>query len=336
MSACDHARLTALITGCWASRAVQSAVSLGVADELGKGPATAASVAAARTLHPRSTFRLLRALAGLGLCEHRAGDVFALTEAGNLLRSDVPNSVSILARHWGGRTWSALSQLDDSIRTGEAFKDSGRDGFFSMKDKPEQAHVFNMSMVNLTLPVAPAIVAAYDWSGARSVVDLGGGYGALLAQVLKANPHMTGASADLAYIEPGALKYLADQGVGDRVRYVPTDFFAKVEPGFDLYLLKFIIHDWEDEESIAILGNVAKAAGPKGKVLVIERIVPERAEAGRDEAALRGDIQMLVSTGGVERTQAEYDALFAAAGLRRTRTIATNSPFSILEAVTTT
>jgi hypothetical protein len=330
----DHARVTALITGCWASRAVQAAVTLGIADELGKGPASAAAVASALALHPRSTFRLLRALAGLGLVEHREGDVFALTDAGALLTSDAPGSLNIFARHWGRRTWTALTQLEDTLRTGAPFKDSGRDSFLSMKDRPEEAHVFNTSMVNLTLQTAPAVVAAYDFSAARTVADLGGGYGALLAAVLKANPHLTGVSADLAYMEPDALIYLAGEGVGARARYVHADFFASVPGGFDVYLLKSIVHDWEDAESIAILRNVAAAAGPDAKIVLVERLAPVRAVAGaRDEVVLRGDIQMLVSTGGVERTEAEFDALFAASGLRRTRTLPTASPFSLLEAV---
>jgi hypothetical protein len=332
MDASERERVAGLITGCWSTQAVHAIVKLGIADVLAKGPANAGDVAATLGLHPRATFRLLRAVSGLGLCTHGAGAVFALTEAGRLLASDAPGSLSVLALHWGGRTWTALTQLDDTVRTGAPFKDSGREGFSSMKDKPAQAHVFNLSMVRLTREVAPAIVAAYDFSGARDVVDLGGGYGALLAAVLKANPHLTGASADLAYMEPAALEFLASEGVGERARYIATDFFAAVPAGVDVYLLKFIVHDWEDEDSIAILRATAAAMGPDAKALVIERLAPERAEAGAaHEAILRGDIQMMVSTGGVERTEAEYDALFKAAGLRRTRTIPTASAFSLLE-----
>jgi hypothetical protein len=334
VSADARERVSGLITGCWTTQVVHAAVKHGVVDALAAGSASASAIAARLSLHPRATFRLLRALAGLGLCAHEAEDAFALTEEGRLLASDATGSLRVYALHWGGRTWSALGQLEATLKTGAPFQDSGRDGFLSMKDKPDQAHVFNMSMVRLTREVAPEIVAAYDFSAALDVVDLGGGYGALLAAVLHANPHLTGAAADLAYMEEEALRFLAAEDVGGRARFVAVDFFDAVPAGADVYLLKFIIHDWDDADAIAILRVLAAAMGPDAKALVVERLAPERAEAGaRHEAVLRGDIQMMVSTGGVERTEAEYDALFAAAGLRRTRTIPTASAFSILEAV---
>ncbi len=333
MSDADRERVSALITGCWTTQAIHAAVKLGVFDALATEPLSSTDVASRLNTHRRSTFRLLRALANLDLVSQVAGDRFAITDAGRLLATGAPESFSVIARHWGGRTWASLGQLENSVRTGAPFKDAGKEGFFSMKDKPELAAVFNASMASQTLQVAEAIVGAYDFSTVRDIVDLGGGYGALLAVALKTHPHLTGASADLAYMKPAALDYLAKAGVGDRARYEPTDFFDSVTPGADLYLLKFIIHDWEDEESIAILTNTAKAAGAQGKVLVIERIAPERASADPAETAvLRGDLQMLASTGGVERTEAEYDALFAASGLKRTRTIPTTSAFSLIEA----
>jgi hypothetical protein len=334
MAQTDRERVSALITGCWSTQAIHAAVKLGVFDALATEPLSSTDIASRLGTHRRSTFRLLRALANLDLVTHVGADRFAITDAGRLLVSDAPESLSVIARHWGGRTWASLGQLQESVRTGDPYKDSGKEGFFSMKDKPELAAVFNASMASQTLQVAEAIVAAYDFSEAREIVDLGGGYGALLAVALKKHPHLKGASADLAYMERAALEYLTKAGVGDRARYVPTDFFESVVAGADVYLLKFIIHDWEDAESIAILTNAAKAAGSKGKVLVIERMAPERASADPAQTAvLRGDLQMLASTGGVERTAAEYDALFAASGLKRSRTIPTSSPFSLIEAV---
>lgn len=333
MSDADRERVSALITGCWTTQAIHAAVKLGVFDALATEPLSSSDVASRLGTHRRSTFRLLRALANLSLVRHVENDRFEITDDGRLLASDAPESLSVVARHWGGRTWASLGQLESSVLTGAPYRDSGKEGFFSMKDKPELAAVFNASMASQTLQVAEAIVEAYDFAGAREIVDLGGGYGALLAVALKKHPALIGVSADLAYMERAALDYLAKAGVGDRARYVPTDFFESVVPGADVYLLKFIIHDWEDEESIAILSNTAKAAGSKGKVVVVERIAPDRAAPDPSQTAvLRGDLQMLASTGGVERTEAEYDALFAASGLRRTRTIRTKSPFSLLEA----
>lgn len=334
MSEDARAHVTRLITAAWTTQAIHAAVKLGIVEALADRARPAPELADALGLHRRSTFRLLRALAGLGLAAHRDAETFELTDAGRLLCADAPGSLRVNALHWGGRTWEALTQLDQTVKTGAAFKDSGREGFFAMKDNPELAHVFNMAMVSLTREVAPAIVAACDFSEAREAFDLGGGYGALLAAVLTANPHLTGATVDIGYMAGEARTFLDAEGVGDRARFIAADFFEAVPGGAAVYLLKFILHDWEDAESIAILRNTAEAAGARGRILVIERLAPARAAPGPEhEAVLRGDIQMMVSTGGVERTEAEYDALFAAAGLARTRTIPTGSPFSVLEAV---
>jgi len=239
----------------------------------------------------------------------------------------------VLALHWGGRTWPALSHLEESLKTGASWKLGGREGFFSMAQRPEDAAVLNRSMANQTLLVARAIVEAYDFSGLHNVIDLGGGYGALLSVLLQAYPCLRGASADLAYMESDARTFLRDAGVADRARFIPTDFFQAVEPGADCYLLKFIIHDWDDSDAIEILRHTRIAAGTQGRVLIIEQLAPER--VGSDErhvAVIRGDIQMMVSTGGKERTAREYAGLLSEAGLRLARTIPTASNFSILEA----
>lgn len=328
---CDRA--AALITGAWSTQVIHAAVTLGIADALAGAPATADALAAELKLHPRATFRLLRAMAGLGLVEHGEGDAFALTEMGRCLASDAPDSVRSLALHWGGRTWASMAHLAETVRTGAAWKDSGREGFFSMKDRPEVARVLNTSMVDQTLAVARDIVDAADLSDARSVVDLGGGYGALLSVALERHPRLTGATADLGYMAADATAFLESAGVSDRARFLPTDFFDAVPSGFDVYLLKFIIHDWDDEDALAILKNLRAAMGDAARALIVERIAPARATPDPDlEPVLRGDIQMMAVTGGVERTEAEYDALFAAAGLKRQRTVPTASPFSILEA----
>jgi hypothetical protein len=276
-------------------------------------------------------FRLLRALAALGLCSHVADDRFELSEAGQFLRTDVPESLAILALHWGGRTWPALSHLEESLKSGAAWTLGGREGFFSMAQRPHDAAVLNRSMANQTLLVAQAIVNAYDFSRCRRVVDLGGGYGALLSVLLKAYPQLRGASADLAYMESDARTFLREAGVAERASFIPTDFFKAVDPGADCYLLKFIIHDWDDSDSIEILRNTALAAGDLGRILIVEQLAPERAEPAH-APVIRGDIQMMVSTGGMERTATEYRRLLTEAGLELLRIIPTASQFSILEA----
>jgi len=320
-----------LITACWSTQVIYVAVNAGIPDRLAAGASTSAALAAATGAHPRAMFRLLRALAALGLCSHVAEDHFELTESGHYLRTDVPESLAVLALHWGGRTWPALSHLQESLRSGAAWKHGGREGFFSMAQRPQDAAVLNRSMANQTLLVAQAIVDAYDFSLFRRVVDLGGGYGALLSVLLNAYPQLQGASADLAYMEADARAFLTEAGVAERATFIPTDFFTAVDPGADGYLLKFIIHDWDDGDSIEILRNTRAAAGAHGRVLIIEQIAPARVTP-QHTTVIRGDIQMLVSTGGLERTATEYEQLLNRAGLALTRIIPTASQFSILEA----
>lgn len=335
MAASSQGRAAAasLITACWSTQVIYVAVNAGLPDKLAAGVSSSAELARATGAHPRAMFRLLRALAALGLCTQLAEDRFELTESGRFLRSDAPESLAILALHWGGRTWPALGHLQESLKSGAAWQLGGREGFFSMAQRPHDAAVLNRSMANQTLLVAKAIVNAYDFSGFESVVDLGGGYGALLSVLLQAYPRLRGASADLAYMESDALTFLREAGVGERACFIPTDFFQAVHPGADCYLLKFIIHDWPDADAIEILRNTRAAAGGTGRVLIVEQIVPERVEAAAQHLpVIRGDIQMMVSTGGMERTAAEYRQLLTQAGLELLRILPTDSQFSLIEA----
>jgi hypothetical protein len=322
-----------LITACWSTQVIYVAVSAGVPDRLASGMCSAEQLARAAGVHPGAMFRVLRALAALGLCSHLAEDRFELTESGQFLRTDVPESLAILALHWGGRAYPALGQLADTLRTGAAWKLGGREGFFSMAQRPHDAAVLNRSMASQTLLVAQAIVDAYDFSACRQVIDVGGGYGALLSVLLTAYPHLQGASADLAYMEPEARTFLREAGVAERASFIATDFFDCVEPGADCYLLKYIIHDWPDADAIQILRNTRAAAGAAGRVLIIEQIAPGRVTANpQHTAVIRTDIHMMASTGGLERTSDEYESLLHQAGLTLARVVPTASNFSILEA----
>jgi O-methyltransferase domain/Dimerisation domain len=335
-----RADTAALITGCWSTQVIHAAVRLGIADRLAAGAARSDEIAAAAGTHPRATFRLLRALASLELCRDLGAQRFELTQAGRLLCADAPDSLAALARHWGSRTWSALAHLEESVRTGAPWSRGGREGFTSMAQRPEEAAVLNRSMVEQTLQVARAIAEAYDFSRFREVIDVGGGYGALLAVILERNPHLTGASADLAYMAPEASAFLAQRALTRRATFRPVNFFESVPAGADAYLLKYIIHDWGDDDAVEILRNTRIAAGGRGVVLLIERLVPERigsepADRARAPSAadvVCGDINMMVATGGLERTQSEYRRLLEAAGLALSRAIPTSSSFHILEA----
>jgi hypothetical protein len=322
-----------LITACWSTQVIYVAVTLGIPDKLAAGICSSTELAGACSSHPHAMFRLLRALAVLGLCSHVADDRFELTDSGRYLQADAPESLAVLALHWGGRTWPALAHLEESVKSGAAWKLGGREGFFSMAQRPHDAAVLNRSMASQTLLVAQAIVDAYDFSAFEDVVDLGGGYGALLSVLLRAYPQLRGASADLSYMQPDAHAFLREAGVAERATFIPTDFFKAVEPGADCYLLKFIIHDWSDADSIEILRNTRAAAGSSGRVLIIEQMAPARVQESLQHATvIRGDLQMLVSTGGMERTAAEYERLLTRAGLALMRIVPTPSYFSILEA----
>jgi len=236
------------------------------------------------------------------------------------------------ALHWGERTWGALGQLDATVRSGAPIPDSGRERFDTLAARPDEARVFHRSMAAATRHDAESIVAACELGDARDAVDVGGGLGALLVALLKAHPHLRGTSADLLYLERDALAFFAGEGVADRARYVALDFFAAAPPKADVFLLKSVLHDWHDEAAIAILRHVAAAMDAHARLLVVERLAPARAAAdAAQHNVLRSDLQMLVATGGVERTEREYDALFADAGLVRRRTRPTASPFSVLE-----
>jgi len=333
-----RADTAALITGCWSTQVIHAAVRLGVLDRFGAEAVASHEIAAAAGAHPQATLRLLRALAILGLCRDLGGGRFELTPAGRLLRADAPDSLAALARHWGSRTWQALAHLEESVRTGSPWSRGGREGFTSMAQRPEEAAVLNQSMVEQTLQVAREIVEAYDFSPLREVIDVGGGYGALLSVVLERYPHLRGVSADLAYMAPEASAFLAARGLAHRARFLPVDFFETLPAGADAYLLKYIIHDWNDRDAVEILRNTRIAAGGHGAVLLIERLLPERIgseppDRARAEAAVVcGDINMMVATGGLERTQSEYRALLETAGLALARVIPTSGAFHILEA----
>ena len=322
-----------LINRCWSTQVIHAAVSLKVPDWLSQGVTSSAALARELATDPRATFRLLRAMATLGLCTHSGEDRFELTQTGHYLRADVPESLVTLALHWGTRTWPALAHLEQSVQSGKPWSLGGREGFFSMAQRPKDAQVLNRSMAALTLLVAQAIVDAYDFSRFRTVIDLGGGYGALLSALLKKYPHLRGGSADLPYMESDATAFLQREGVAGRARFIPTDFFKSVEAGADCYLLKYIVHDWDDADSIAILRNTRAAAGERGTVLIIEQLVPERAQSNTQHVdVVRADIQMMVSTGGMERTATEYRELLAQAGLTLVRIVPSTSQFSLIEA----
>ncbi len=321
-----------MIMGFRTTQILHVAAKLGVADALVAGPRTSDQIAAASGAAPRSVYRLLRALAALGMLRESPGERFELTDLGEALRSDVPGSLHGLALLHGEEwLWSAYGRMLQSVTTGEtAFEQvHGASLYAYLAAHPEAADSFDRAMTGYTEQETAAILAAYDFSFARKVVDVGGGRGGLLAAVLAAHPQIHGALMDRPEVLAGAPPLLARAGVVDRCDVAPGSFFETVPGGGDLYVLKSILHNWDDARSIAILRTCRAAMAPDAKLLVIERLVPE--QDGPSEAKLF-DINMLVVLGGRERTEREYRTIFEEAGLQLVRVVATRSPMSLLEA----
>ncbi len=328
-----QAFLTQLAFGAMMTQALYVAARLEVADLLADRPQSISELAAATKTHERSLYRLLRSLASVGVFEEIEPKVFANTPYSEPLRKDAPNSMHggaiFMGEEWHWRVWGDMLY---SVQTGKPAWGHihGAEVFDYFAANPRQAEIFNNAMTDMSVAIAPVIVEAYDFSGIRTLTDIAGGHGYLLAQVLKANPNMKGILFDVPSVITGASGLLEEQGVAERVEKVSGDFFSSVPGSADAYMMKHIIHDWDDERAIKILQNIQQAMNADGKVLIVEVVVPEGNGPHYSKAL---DLEMLVSPGGVERTATEYRELLAAAGLRLTRIVPTKSPFSVIEAV---
>ncbi len=330
MAATKPEVLRQMITGCLLTQLVYVVAKIGVADRLAAGPSTASDLAAAANVHPQALYRVLRALASLGIFAEDSEGRFSLTEAARPLRSDAPDSMQAFALLWGEVLWPSCGGLLHSLRTGQpAFEHLHGMGVFEyLQQHPQSAEIFDRAMTNLTRRHAPPVVAAYDFASLGTVVDVGGGQGTLLAVVLRAHPKLKGVLYDRAEVLPSARRTLAGEGVLERCELVRGNFFTSVPGGGDAYLLKDILHDWDDARAVAILRNCARAMSPPARLLVVERSLPEGNIAGPAKLV---DITMLAVTGGRERSEQEYADLFRQAGLRLTRTLATDSEMQLFE-----
>jgi hypothetical protein len=317
---------------------VHVAAQLGLADLLADGPRGAEDLAAAAGAHAPSLARLVRALAALGVVAEETDGRVGLTPLGEPLRSDVPGSVRdpirFLVGDWFWRSWGDLLY---SVRTGEPAFDRafGMSNFEYWERHPEVGAVHDAFFTAMSRNTTAPLVAAYDFSGFGTIVDVGGSTGLLLAAVLVAYPGARGILFDAPHVVAGAAPVLTEVGVADRCAVVGGDVFAAVPPGADAYILKHVIHDWDDARAAAILKQCREAMAPGAMVLLIEQVLPERLEAGAAARRAAGlDLQMLVLTpGGRERTAEEFRALLGKAGFELRRVLPTRTPFSILEGV---
>jgi hypothetical protein len=323
-------RIQGMINGHIPSMLVSVAAKLRIADHLRDGPQSVATLAAKTSTDEDSLYRLLRALTEIGLFGEEPARTFRLNELGELLRSDAPGSLraaaEVAGEPWMRGPWGALLH---SIRTGETAFDRvyGKGTFDWFAEHPEEAALFDTWQASITDAAARAVASAYDFSTVRSIVDVGGGFGALLATVLRLNAAVTGVLFDLPHVIAQA-KTRFDPVLASRVEFVAGDFFTAVPAGHDLYLMKYILHDWNDERSRAILASTRSAMAGRGKLLVVEVIVnPPNQPGGKV-----GDVFMLVRTGGRNRTEQEYRDLLASAGFDTTRVMRTQSDLSIIEA----
>ncbi|MFE0019619.1 methyltransferase [Amycolatopsis sp. NPDC059021] len=331
-----QATLRRLLSGAMATHVIGVAADLGLADTIGDG-AGLGVIADAHGIPPERMVRLLRAFASLGCCFERAPRVYALTEAGSLLRKDNPGSLLDFAKL---STTSVTEQpwlrLKDSLRTGRpAFDDVfGCSAFEYFAGEPEQSAVFNAAMSQGTRDFAEAAPRYYDFGRYATIADLGGGDGTLLAGILRSAPGSRGILFDLEAGSTGAAENLGAAGVSERCDVVAGDFREAVPQGADLYVIKSALHNWDDDQAAVILGNCRAAMNQGGRVLIADPVLPDvLSEDERLFDPYLMDLHMLVVVGGKERTRSEFETVCARAGLAVTAiTPVPSTGLSLIEA----
>jgi len=329
----DIARqLHRLVTGYQVSQAVHVAATLGLSDLLADGPRSVAKLAEASGADAPSLARLMRALTEVGLYVSVGDGSYANTELGDAFRADAPRSVAGWARYVGRPWhWQAYASLEHSIRTGEdAFSTVHGESLWDyLSEHPDAQQDFDHAMSALSRAVAMDVVEAYDFGRFATVVDVGGGRGMLLAAVLRRYPSVDGVLFDQPDVVAGAPPVLSAAGVSQRCRVVGGSFFVSIPDGADAYLLKFVIHDWQDAESVAILRTCRRSMPAHGRLLLVEQLLDESPDPVRTALS---DLTMLVMAGGQERTTEQYRSLLAAAGFDLVRTVPSGTSVSIIEA----
>ena len=328
------AQLMQVVASAFVSQSTYVAAKLGIADLLADGPKSAEFLAVATSTHEAALYRTLRAIASVGIFTEVEPRVFANTPMSDTLKSDHPASTRELTI-WMGEPdhWNVYGQLMYSVKTGKPAWDKvfGEPVFDTLFEKDrELGEIFNRAMTSLSNLTIPAIIDAYDFSGANTIADIAGGYGHLLGAILQANPGVNGVLFEIPQVLEGAPAMMERYGVSDRVEYVTGDFTESIPVEADIYFMKHIIHDWYDDKNVRILENIRNSMPEDAKVLIIDTIIPEGDEPHVGKIM---DIEMLLAPGGMERTPAEFEALLDKAGFKLERIIPTESPVGIVEAV---
>jgi SAM-dependent methyltransferase len=331
--------LQQLIFGFFPSAVLSVGARLRIPDLVAGGPKSSDELADATRTHAPSLYRLLRALAYLGILEETEPRHFGLTDMGELLRSDIPGSMWATTQLFcGEHVWRSWGDLMAGVQTGKPSYERGigSEPFTEFAENPEAAMNFNQAMSEGTVREAPGVLASYDFAQFSTLVDVGGGDGTLLAAILAATPGLQGILFDTGPGSAEAPRRLGDAGVDDHCQVVQGDFFDAVPEGADAYIMKSVIHDWDDDRCVTILSNCRRAMKADGKVLILEPVVPEEV---KPSFALLGvvmsDLNMLMNTGGKERTEEEFAALLRAADLELTGVSRVPKPstLSVIEGV---
>jgi SAM-dependent methyltransferase len=328
-----HVQLIQMATGAWVARTLHAAAMLGLADQLAGKPKSAAELAGATRAHAPSLHRLMRTLASLGILTEQKEQRYALTTLGEALKIDAPGSarstVLTFGSPWGQSAWDHLVY---SVQTGKTgFEKAQRMPLFNyLAQHPEDASLFNETMVGFHSQEPPAVAAAYDFSTFKTIIDIGGGTGTLLAAILTRYAGPRGVLFDLPHVVAEAPALLKAKGVNDRVTIEAGDFFKTVPAGGDAYVLSHIIHDWDEDQCLTILRHIRKVINPGGRLLIAEMVLPA---GDTPHPGKMLDMAMLVWPGGQERTLAEYDQLLSKGGFHLTRVVPTDSAVNVVEAV---
>ncbi len=328
-----HAQLIQMASAYWISKLVYAAARLDLADRLADGAKSADELAGPTETHAPSLHRFMRTLASLGVLTSVDDRRFALTPLGEALKTGAPGSARSSVLSVAGPSFVlAFEEIMHSLKTGETgFEEAfGMPVFDYFAQHADEASLFSELMVGFHGGETAAVAAAYDFSGFGTIVDVGGGTGNMLSAILSHHEGTRGILYDMPHVAREAPALLERNGVADRVTIESGSFFESVPEGGDAYILSHIIHDWNEEQCLTILGNVRRAMKPDGRLLIVEFVLPEDDTPHLGKLA---DMVMLIVPGGQERTAAEYDALLSKARFKMTRVIPTESPVSIVEAV---
>jgi len=326
-------KLMSMVFGFMVSQAISVIARLGIADLLQEGSRSAADLAETTNAHPHSLYRVMRALASKGIFHEHENKTFSLTPMGNLLKKNPLDGIggfsAFFCSDWH---WPVWGSLDYSVRSGEpAFEKVYSQSFFSyLEECPRASQIFNEGMTSFSAATGEAVLDAYDYSGIKRLIDVGGGHGYLLASIVRHYPEMTGILFDSPSVINGAQPILNACNTDSQFELVGGDFFEKIDVKGDAIIMKHILHDWDEKSCLKILRNCHAALPKNGKLLVVEMVIP-----GPNQPAIGKwlDLQMLVFLHSCERTEEEYAILFAKAGFKLTGVFPSMSPLSLIEAV---